>query len=80
MYLIVDDQIGGRGIRYDLLNDTARSPVSVNGRRIRFALPQPIERALSITVEFEGGKLTATGKDRFVDSWDNLVPLVGIQA
>ncbi len=71
-YLIVDDQIGGKGIRYDLSTATAKSPVSVEGRRIRFALPQPFERALFITVEFDGGKLTATGKDLFIDSWEKV--------
>lgn len=71
-YLIVDDQIGGKGIRYDLSNDTAKSPVSVDGQRIRFALPQPFEKALSITVEFDGAKLTATGKDLFIDYWERV--------
>ena len=40
-YLIVDDQIGDKGISYDLSNTTAKSPVSIDGGRIRFALPQP---------------------------------------
>ena len=57
-YLIVDDQIGDKGISYDLSNTTAKSPVST-----RFALSQPFEQALSITVEFEGATLKATGKE-----------------
>jgi hypothetical protein len=56
-YLMVNDQIGGKGISYELTNNTAKSPVSVDGGRIRFALPQPFEKALSITVEFDGVKL-----------------------
>jgi hypothetical protein len=71
-YLIVDDRMGGKGIRYDLSNATAKSTVSIAGGRVRSALPQPFEKALSITVEFEGGKLTATGKDRFIDSWEKV--------
>lgn len=71
-YLIVDDQIGGKEIRYDLSSTTAKSPVSVAGRRIRFALPQPFEKALSITVEFDGAKLKATGKDLFTDYWEKV--------
>jgi len=71
-YLFVNDQIGGRGIRYDLANTTASSPVSIEGGRIRFALPQIFERALDITVEFEGDKLKATGKDLFVDTWEKV--------
>lgn len=71
-YLIVDDQIGGKGIRYDLSNTPARSPVSFDGTRVGFALPQPFERALSITVEFDGGKFKVTGKDLFTDYWEKV--------
>jgi hypothetical protein len=66
-YLIVDDQIGGKGISYDLSNTTAKSAMSCDAGRIRFALPQPFEKALSITVEFDGANLKATGKDLFTD-------------
>lgn len=68
-YLIVDDQIGGKGISYDLSNTTAKSPVSLEGGRIRFDLPQPFEKALSIKVEFNGTELKATGKNLFTDYW-----------
>ena len=71
-YLIVDDQIGDKGISYDLSNTTAKSPVSIDGGRIRFALPQPFEQALSITVEFDGATLKATGKDLFIDYWEKV--------
>jgi hypothetical protein len=71
-YLIVNDQIGGKGISYDLSNTTAKSPVSIDGKRISFALPQPFERALSITVEFDEGILKATGEDLFVDYWEKV--------
>lgn len=68
-YLIVNDQIGSNGISYDLANNTAKSPVSLEGGRIRFDLPQPFEKALSITVEFNGAELKATGKNLFTDYW-----------
>jgi hypothetical protein len=71
-YLIVDDQIGGKGISYDLSATTSRSEVSIEGTRITFALPQPFEKALSITVEFDGDILKATGKDQFVDYWEKV--------
>ena len=71
-YLIVDDQIGDKGISYDLSNTTAKSPVSIDGGRIRFALPQPFEQALSVTVEFDGATLKATGKDLFIDYWEKV--------
>lgn len=71
-YLIVNDQIGGEGISYDLSNTTAKSPVSIDGKRIRFALPQSFEKALSITIEFDGGTLKATGKDLFIEYWEKV--------
>ena len=71
-YLIVDDQIGDKGISYDLSNTTAKSPVSIDGGRIRFALPQPFEQAASITVEFDGATLKATLKDLFIDYWEKV--------
>jgi hypothetical protein len=46
--------------------------VTSDGGRIRFALPQPFEKALSITVEFAGATLKATGKDLFVDYWEKV--------
>jgi len=69
-YLISDDPIQRKGVGYDVSNSTAKSPVLYDGTRIRFALPQPFEKALSITVECEGQKLTATAKDQFIDYWE----------
>jgi hypothetical protein len=69
-YLIIDDQIGGKGISYDLSSQTASSPVAVDS--VRFALPQPFEKALSIEVVFDGNKMTGTGKDLFVDFWEKV--------
>jgi hypothetical protein len=71
-YIILHDPARVEGVSYDLSENTARSPVSVEGRRVRFALQQPFERALSVTLEFDGRRLTATGKDRFVDSWEKV--------
>jgi len=71
-YLIVDDQIGGKGVSHDLSNAVASSPVTIEGTRIRLALPQPFEQALNISVEIEGDKLKATGKDLFIDYWEKV--------
>ena len=71
-YLIVDDQIGDKGISYDLSNTTAKSPVSIDGGRIRFALPHPFEQALSIITEFDGATFKATAKDLFIDYWEKV--------
>ena len=71
-YLIVDDQIGGKATSYDLSKTTERSEVSIDGGRISFALPQSFEKALSISVVFDGDGLTATGKDLFIDYWERV--------
>ena len=72
-YLIVDDQINGKGITYDMSNTTAKSSVSIDGERIMFALPQAFEKALSIVVEIDGATLKATGKGLFVDYWEKVL-------
>ena len=71
-YLIVNDQIGGKGISYDLSANTAQSEVLVDGQRISFELPQPFEKALSISAEFDGPSLKATGKGLFIDYWERV--------
>ena len=71
-YLFINDEIGGKGIKYDLSNRIAKSVVSVDGNRISFELPQDFEKALSVTLEFEGNKMIATGKDLFVDYWEKI--------
>ena len=71
-YLIVNDQIGGKGISYDLSNSTASSPVTCDNGRICFAAPHPFEKELSITLEFDGAELKANGKDLFIDYWEKV--------
>jgi hypothetical protein len=71
-YLIVNNQIDGKGIHYDLSNATAASPVVIDGTRIAFALPQAFEKALPVSVEFDGAELKATGKGQFVDYWEKV--------
>lgn len=69
LYLMVHDEIDDGGMLYDLSPKTASSPVSLEGDRLRFDLPQPFEKKLSISVEFRGNQLVATGKGLFVDFW-----------
>lgn len=71
-YLIVHDEIGGKGIHYDLSPKTAKTEVSHEDGRISFDLPQPFERELAIRAEFEGNTLKATGKDLFIDYWERV--------
>ena len=37
-----------------------------------FYHPQPFEKELSITVEFDGAESKATGKDLFTDYWEKV--------
>jgi len=71
-YLIVDDQINGAGISYDMGESTASSPVAVGDGRVVFDLPQPFERALHITVTFDGDVFRAELRDLFVDVWQKV--------
>jgi len=68
-YLMVDDQIGGKSIRYELEPTTASKPVTVEDDRISFDLPQQFERQLGIRVQFKDGKMTAISEGQFVDYW-----------
>lgn len=71
-YLIVDDQISGAGISYDLGNHTATSAVSIADGSVTFDLPQPFERNLHITVTFDGNSFRADLRDMFVDVWEKV--------
>lgn len=71
-YLFINDEIGGKGLTYDLSNRIAKSVASVEGSRISFELPQEFEKAFSVTIEIEGNNMKATGKDLFVDYWEKV--------
>ena len=71
-YLIIDDQIGGNGVSYDLHSRTASATVTSDEEHVAFDLPQQFERQLSIRVEFRGPELIATGKGQFVDYWERV--------
>lgn len=71
-YLIVDDRAGDGETRYDLSDTPSRSPVSTDGGRIRFALPQPFEQAFGITTEFDGGTLRTTDNDQNTYIWEKV--------
>ncbi len=66
-FSILNDQIGGKEISYDLSRPTRSVPVKVDGRRIQFKLPFDPP-----AVVFEGGKMTATAEGRFVDVWEKV--------
>ena len=67
IYLMINDQINNKGIKYDLKNKTASSPVTIKGGKIQFKLPHFDEP----TLVFEKNILTAQppGFINHVDTW-----------
>ena len=65
LFSIVNDQIGGKEIVYDLAGKTQSVPVKMEGGRIQFKSPFNPP-----SLVFEGNKLTATAEGRFVDVWE----------
>ena len=68
LYMMVNDEIGGKGISYDLTGTSGKAPVTVNGARISFQLPNYGEPS----VVFEGNTFTATRAGAFVDHWEKV--------
>jgi hypothetical protein len=68
LFSIVNDQISGKDIVYDLSGQTRSAPATVDGGRLQFTLPfEP--RALV----FEGNKVTATAANNAnVDIWEKV--------
>ena len=67
LFSILNDQIGGKDIVYDLSGKTQSVPVKGEGGRLQFKLPFDPP-----AVVFEGGKMTATAEGRFVDVWEKV--------
>lgn len=65
LYMMVNDEIGGKGLSYDLTGPSGKAPVTVDGARISFQFPNYGEPA----VVFDGNGLTATRAGAFVDHW-----------
>ena len=66
LFSIVNNQIGGKDIVYDLSGQTRSAPVTVEGGRIQFKLP-----FAPPSVVFEGNKITATFEGS-VDVWEKV--------
>lgn len=66
IFSILNDQIGGQEITYDLSEPDSSVTVIVEEGRIEFDLPFD-----PVTVIFEGDKFTAEGSD-FVDYWEKV--------
>ena len=67
LFSIVNDQIGGKDIVYDLSSETRSAPITVEGGRIQFKPPFDPPSFV-----FEGNKMTATLDGGFVDVWEKV--------
>jgi len=67
VFSILNDQIGGKDIVYDLSGKTQSVPVTIDGGRLQFKLPFDPP-----AVVFEGDKMTATADGRFIDVWEKV--------
>jgi hypothetical protein len=65
VYYLTNDEIGGKGLSYDLSATSGASPVAMKGTRIAMQLPLHDEPK----VVFEGNRMTATREGAFVDHW-----------
>ncbi|HUP00972.1 MAG TPA: hypothetical protein VM737_05560 [Gemmatimonadota bacterium] len=68
LYYMVNDEIGGAGISYDVSPQTGTTPVIREEDRISMTLPLHGEPAVVI----DGGGLTATREGQFVDHWERV--------
>ena len=68
IYFMINDEIGGKGITYDLSGVNGTTPVKAKGSRIEFQLPLHGEPY----VVFEGDMFTATRTGVFVDHWEKV--------
>jgi hypothetical protein len=69
LFLIVNNQIGGKDIVYDLSGQTGSVPVTVEARRIQFKAPLSTSQRSYV---FEGNKWTSTSAEGSVDVWDKV--------
>jgi hypothetical protein len=67
LFSILNDQIGGKDIVYDLAGKTQTAAVKVSGGRIEFKPPFDPP-----TMVIEGKKITATAPGMFVDVWEKV--------
>lgn len=63
---VLDDQIAGKGIVYDVSGRTQSVPVKIEGGRIEFTPPFDVP-----SLVFEGNRMTAT-RDGRIDVWEKV--------
>ena len=71
IFFLTNDEIGGKGVSYDLSGQSGASPVTITGTRLRMRMPLHGEPE----AVFDGNKMTATAKGdfgTFVDHWERV--------
>lgn len=68
VYYLVNDEIGGKGLSYDLASDSRSSPVTRSQAGIEFQLPLHGEPKLVFTDK----GFTASREGEFVDHWERI--------
>jgi hypothetical protein len=71
IFFLINDEISGKGVNYDVSGASGTSPVTITGTAIGFQLPLHGEPALV----FDGNTLTATAIGpfgTFVDHWERV--------
>ena len=73
LFSIVNDQIGGKEIVYNLSGQTRSAPVTMEGGRIQCKFPERRDLWPGRPTEvYEGDKMTATFEGRFVAVWEKV--------
>jgi hypothetical protein len=67
LFRVLNDQIGGKEIVYDLAGRTQSSPVKIEGKRIQLRFPFEVP-----TATFDGDKMTATTPAGLVAVWEKV--------
>jgi hypothetical protein len=69
LFHIVNNQIGGKDIVYDLSGQTGSAPVTVEAGRIQFKAPLSTSQRSYV---FEGNKWTSTNAEGSMDVWEDV--------
>jgi hypothetical protein len=69
LFHIVNNQIGGQDIVYDLSGQTGSAPVPVEAGRIQFKAPLSTSQRSYV---FDGNKWTSTSAEGSVDVWEKV--------
>lgn len=67
LFQMVNDEITGKGLRYDTAGRTQSAPAKIEGRRVEFKFPFEAP-----TVSFDGDKATARAPSGLVAVWEKV--------